>query len=195
MMDKKYKVFDNCVPNQLSNDIEMAMTGDSFPWFYTNKSVYTPDQDDRFDDGIHYKDKCSLGHAFTLGEPPKINSIFYGMIVELLETVSNSINIKCELLRARANYTYPISTNQTDIPFSPHIDGDYEHKVLLYYVNDSDGDTLLFDNDINIIDRISPRKGRFIIFNGDLVHAACAPKVHENRIVINYNLKLDYDYN
>ena len=47
-------------------------------------------------------------------------------------------------------------------------------KVILYYVNDSDGDTLFFDNKdkLNIIKRVSPKKGRVVHFDNNKLHAS-----------------------
>lgn len=79
-----------------------------------------------------------------------------------------------------------------------HVDDIEPHMVLLYYVNDSDGDTLLSDTryvsgnpdhgvDAKVIKRISPKKGRAILFDGSIYHAASIPK-KGLRCVLNFNL-------
>ena len=69
----------------------------------------------------------------------------------------------------------------------PHVDRKDKHIVLLYYVNDTDGDTILFDNDLNIIKRVSPKKNRVLIFNGNILHAGCSPIQSKKRVGINFN--------
>lgn len=85
-----------------------------------------------------------------------------------------------------------------------HIDREQEHLSIVYYINDSDGDTFIYDTDlVNIGDlnhivlnkefehfvlkkRVSPKKGRVVIFNGLLPHHSSYP-TKSNRYVINFN--------
>ena len=70
---------------------------------------------------------------------------------------------------------------------TPHTDRDEDHKVLIYYANDSDGDTFFFDKQLNIIERVPPKKGRFVIFDGRTLHSAGFNTESEIRLNINYN--------
>jgi hypothetical protein len=93
-----------------------------------------------------------------------------------------------------------------------HYDMLNEHIVLLYYVNDSDGDTLLFKNkrgydsssntktmieanngifdNIELIETITPKKGSVSVFDGKLLHCAGWSKTH-NRYNVNFNISID----
>jgi hypothetical protein len=185
----QYKVYDDVVSKELADKVEETLTSDMFPWFCMKKSIYPEWYQAKFDDSENYKDVRSLGHTFTVGEPPVINSAFIGIPLELLQQISNKLKIdNNNLLRIRANYMYPLSASETYLPASPHVDGSYKHLVLLYYVNDSDGDTILYKDPPNILTTISPKKGRFVIFDGSILHAASPPRFNDTRIVINYNL-------
>ena len=93
------------------------------------------------------------------------------------------------LTRCKANLQTKLLDFEKDNYNTPHVDRTEEHLVLLYYVNDSDGDTFLFDEHNEIITRVSPKKGRMLFFNGNISHAGSHPKHSEKRIVINYNLQ------
>ena len=56
-----------------------------------------------------------------------------------------------------------------------HMDMSIPHTVALYYVNDSDGDTFFFDKDKQIVDRVTPKKGRVVVFDGLTLHASSMP--------------------
>ena len=72
-----------------------------------------------------------------------------------------------------------------------HVNRDVPHLVILYYVNDSDGDTILYDKtindipfsvqypdeycDLNITHRVTPKKGRVLVFDGIYYHAPSSP--------------------
>ena len=73
----------------------------------------------------------------------------------------------------------------------------------LYYVFDSDGDTVFFDKrsdseerpsfkDYKIIDRVTPKQGRVVLFDGRQYHANYLPRKSDVRSVINMNLGADY---
>ena len=69
----------------------------------------------------------------------------------------------------------------------------WDHLTLLYYINDTDGDTILynekFDEGKEVIltemARVSPKAGRAVLFNGNLYHSPSVPTTGY-RAVINY---------
>lgn len=82
-----------------------------------------------------------------------------------------------------------------------HTDLNVDHVVMLYYVIDADGDTVIFDKttseipkdsvhptDLSVLKRITPKKGRIVMFDGSRYHATTVP-VLGKRCVININLK------
>jgi hypothetical protein len=107
-------------------------------------------------------------------------------------------------IRNKINKTSPLNISY-DASKLMHIDTGTNHIVIIYYINDSDGDTILFTNkkgnsaesikdnfnsvntdDFELLKRVSPKKGRVLIFNGNLYHYGEYPK-EGNRFVINYN--------
>ena len=81
-----------------------------------------------------------------------------------------------------------------------HFDTPNPHHVLIYYVNDSDGDTFFFDRrhgevwitdgNYKVIDRVSPKKGRFVLFDGSIYHAGSNPREYDRRMVLNFDMRL-----
>ena len=73
-----------------------------------------------------------------------------------------------------------------------HNDLPEPHWVCLYYVNDSDGDTIFFDDDENEIKRVSPKKGRIAFFDGSIKHCTSTPSKNK-RVVLNFNFIGGYE--
>ena len=69
---------------------------------------------------------------------------------------------------------------------NPHIDSQDPHVVVLYYVNDVDGDTFFFDEDMNITNRVSPKMGKAVMFDGFIRHSSSIPTTG-TRITVNFN--------
>ena len=108
-----------------------------------------------------------------------------------------TLNIK-NLLTSRIQLKLPVISES---PYGlPHVDGirPFPYKSAVYYVNDSDGDTVFFkettnevspnkmDVKFNIDQTISPKKGRLIVFDGNVYHSAGNP-TNDVRCIINYN--------
>jgi hypothetical protein len=67
-----------------------------------------------------------------------------------------------------------------------HVDYNFSHLVLLYYINTTDGNTVLYDGD-TIIESISPKRGRCVLFDGSIVHASSSSTLAP-RLVLNTNI-------
>lgn len=69
-----------------------------------------------------------------------------------------------------------------------HTDLDIEHNVCLYYVNDSDGDTILFNDDGSERFRYTPKRNTALVFDGSIKHCASTPS--KLRMVINSDVNV-----
>lgn len=68
-----------------------------------------------------------------------------------------------------------------------HVDIELPHQVFLYYVNDSDGDTVFFkDDEKTEIKRVTPKKGRGVFFDGSIKHCSTRPS-KSHRCIFNYD--------
>jgi hypothetical protein len=110
--------------------------------------------------------------------------------------IMKKLSEKVEL--SEYNYVHRIKANfqsrflsDSNCYNTPHYDSPDKHLVIIYYANNSDGDTFIFENDtypLKVKQRVSPKAGRFLIFNGNQLHAGIHPKINDYRIVINFNL-------
>lgn len=106
----------------------------------------------------------------------------------------------CDLKRMKVNLQLQGDHTNKDKYNVPHIDfGAYSgrtHYTSIYYINNSDGDTYIFNEkfhdkkeniELTIKKKIPPKKGRLIIFRGDSFHAGSTPTQSKFRMVCNYN--------
>lgn len=88
------------------------------------------------------------------------------------------------LIYARIFLTMPDNTDLTH--HTPHTDLPYPHLSLIYYVNNATGGTVFFKED-EIIESVTPKKGRAVLFDGSIMHGAGIPD-NGPRCIVNYNL-------
>ena len=88
----------------------------------------------------------------------------------------------------------------------PHIDMHDKHHVLLYYVNDSDGDTVLYEQThdhagpreavpptFDVAATVTTRQGRPVVFDGFQYHSSATPIETPARMFINVDFVLEAD--
>jgi hypothetical protein len=121
------------------------------------------------------------------------------MIVDpILDAVREHVKRDIEVLNLKVNLL-PLHTDAGH--HYPHVDIGLRPgeriKSLVYYVNHSDGDTYFFDQtgptertSLNVIRRVSPRRGLAVLFDSDIFHASSSPVQSDKRIVINIVFKL-----
>lgn len=179
-------ILDKCIESSEAELVENRLLDANFPWFFHPKTVKNIKKTEHIFDTIQYT------HTFyqfqnNIGVP---NSSFTNIVEDLLRyfLIDQKIS-QCEILRCRVNMQLQ-NSQKTDHSYNaPHVDIDIPHFVLLYYVNDSDGDTFIFNKKTEIIKQVSPRRGRFVLFDGSNLHAGSHPKYNTHRCVINYNLR------
>tara|TARA_B100000927_G_scaffold232309_1_gene192393 strand:- start:182 stop:727 length:546 start_codon:yes stop_codon:yes gene_type:complete len=94
-----------------------------------------------------------------------------------------------EMLRSHITFHFPI-LEKFGKHHNPHVDNEKPHKVILYYINDADGDTFFFDSDGKVIHRETPERGKMVIFDGyERYHASSSPSKNI-RMTLNINYEL-----
>lgn len=175
-------------------DLMYADPQSKFPWFYASSTNLNKNDGAVLENNM-VKDSPQFVHVgMSNGEK---FSPFAEEGIRILEKFCKKNNIIVEnVIRVKSNLITKDKDN--DAYHLPHIDFDSPHLVFLYYVNDSDGDTVFFnerysswgkfDSDtIHTAGRVSPKAGRAVVFDGLQYHASSSPQEHNFRCVININ--------
>ena len=183
-----YIVIDDFINESYQNDIEMFLLNSEFQWYFYPT---TSDNTDSLNLDNHYEGPQFV-HIF-FDYYLKENSPHLNKILNVLQGLYEKTNIgEIKLLRVKSNLQLMRSKNTEKNFTKPHKDINEKHIVLLYYVNNNDWKTFLVNNDFSIKDTITPKKGRTLIFDGNLIHASSHPINYETRLVINYDLEIKW---
>jgi Putative 2OG-Fe(II) oxygenase len=191
-------VIPNVIPKDYQNYILSQVTSLKFPWFFNPTMVSDREQ-------LTGEMGNITGFNHFLFEEDKAVSNFFETIYPITLSITDKApEVKFQKVeRARFNLTFQNKTDPQDWHL-PHIDSPFPHLVAIYYVNDSDGDTVIFNEtndsfkagdfvkmkskDFTVKKRITPEKGKMVIFPGQYYHASSSARDSKTRIVLNMNL-------
>ena len=170
-------IIENLLPKTYQDEIETAINNHGFPWYFQENQIYTTRDD--------IPQIFGMTHMFY--KDGKKNSSYFDSILPLTYFFEDRTKLKIKsIFRMQANISFDQVTTEDIINNSIHIDLNHDSFYsLVYYVVDSDGDTIIYDNKKNIIESCSPKKGNAIYFKSNQPHFGSLPKEHKSRIVIN----------
>ena len=181
MENKFIKVFDDIIPLQLQDYLEKIASSEKLHWFHQNNIS-----------GMSTDSTVGFSHGMYTGvDPSKMNRDILFNFLQIPYLVSNYLNLNVKEVYSSRLFLFPTSPDPRTIHEGIHKDLDFKHSVCLYYVNNSDGDTVFFDDDKKTeIQRVSPKKGRVAFFSGNIFHCTSTPS-KGTRIICNTDLLID----
>lgn len=186
--------YNNILPKSVLNHLQKDIFSDRFPWYSVSLDYSRGKKHPLSFHWTHsalMQDDCNSSICKML----QVTSMF------ALESVGENVD---KILRIR------IGLHQiTPQPFvgSPHVDFPVAHKVALIYLNNSDGDTILYNEKFDIaftnkldsqqyfeqkldgkvteMERVAPEENKMILFDGLHYHSSSSPVRAPRRFVIN----------
>ena len=186
----KVYVFDDIVDLDTQNKIKDLMLNKAM-WSYIS-DVTNPK--------LNEQQRPGFAHWFVQDEI--IKSDLHDEVLPILKNSFKNLNVIGErrYLQGRSFLQLPLNINNREKLDVPHIDiADFKHLVILYYVTDADGETVIYDNqfkegevipnfeDLKEKQRVMPKQGRVVCFDGFYWHTSQQPS-QGTRCIINYNV-------
>lgn len=162
-----------------------------FPWNFMDDMSAVPKRDN-----LLGKSAAEFQHGlenimYYEGNPNQ-NSEYIHLVTPLTYTIMQHYNSSIHLFRVKAGMV----TNNHGVAY-PHVDFSFDHKSLVYYINDSDGDTVFYNewftghdsvpDRFTVQESVSPKMGRAVIFDGLQYHSTEYPSAHGYRAFLNIN--------
>jgi len=180
------KVIDNVIGDKYSSYVFEECA--KLKWTFVPEISVGNNPNGRNTSGFSYN--FFLNKHFNNNEQKTIRDSKYDLICPIFLEAFDKLQMNLDLsdiFRCRARLTLPqYGLSEKDRVDVPHNDYKSPHWVMIYYVNNVDGDTLMFDGN-KIIDRIAPRRGQVVLFDGSILHASTTPALNP-RIIINSNI-------
>ena len=185
------KIIDDFLTKSYHNNILNLMTEGQFDWVYCD-NITTPGEGSGWIHGSPHFNNYGFTHRFwhdEEGPVGKFTPFIHPFLLQVLDVTD------CDyILRARADMV--TWSGKENFIHPAHTDALFPNTASVYYVNESDGDTIFYNvkpadvpkgKELKEYDRVSPKANRLVIFDGDLLHTGCSPTKYKNRILINSN--------
>lgn len=188
-----HKLFENLIPPHYCEQLLMEFSRIS--WMFTPSAANVDSNYDRNDTNI--QNSVQFVHGIT--DMNKALSPMHQLVMPILWFFEKETGFVIKnIMRVKANC---LTRDGGDLSKynPPHIDIYAPGYVsLIYYINDSDGDTVLFDKKISegfenlkVVQRVTPKKGNLFMIPSDQLHASSCPSETKQRMVINFVLELE----
>jgi len=195
----------NAVSPSLFKRIKNRIESPDFTWHYSASSSYTVTNNyDTIYGGSFSHIVCREGKKYS-----DISDYLECCLLSILDNLKIDI---IKLHRIRVGFLTVSPENKIN---PPHVDFISPHSVGLLYLNDSDGDTFIYneclDNsnpsfynmtegedpslfyfekilhkNVTVKYRVSPEENKFVMFNGFHYHSSSTPVLTKRRLVVNY---------
>lgn len=177
--ESEFAVIDGAVPEDMqAHYADLSQV----KWIY-NRSTYNWSEGQVIDDKVY-----DVGYMVC---PAVINKVVYPhfeAMRPLLDVVLQAVPIEFESIeRIKLNLEWrcPEAAGRIN---RPHADvQDPKAITVVYYMNDADGDTVLFLKDGSEA-RVTPKMGRLVVFKSAMLHAGSNPQVAQDRALVNFVL-------
>jgi len=157
------QIIKNFLDKNIFKNIQSILTGNEFPWHYSDTVAYENDTSDFMFFHILYLDNNQ--------KSPYLHSVLMPILGKL------DFNY---LLRAKVNF---YTQKEKQIKTSFHTDSKEKHSVALFSINSNNGYTLFKNGN-----KIPSVENQMIIFDGSLEHCSVAQTNKKSRINININI-------
>jgi hypothetical protein len=197
-----YKIIDNITPISFQNKIKHILNDINFPWYFSNTIAKNPNN---FKYNSNVIDAPGFTNSLWNSLPNEQQSNLFHIVSTILYFFEEKTNFKIkEIIRIRIRKTIQYPGHDENKFTPPHVDLENVDKYysLVYYVDDSDGDTFLFKNkyeegksvlygdETELLVRVPPKKGRALFFDGKTYHSGNCPINYQSRTIINFDFTL-----
>src|SRR3954452_24785143 len=187
---------ESVVSKPYQDQIEAETTSPNMPWFFRPESalsrpVYETSYSGFSNTVFHHEDPATARSPMT------------ALLLPLLFAFCDKANRPfSRLLRLRIGL-FPRTMIEAE-HHHPHVDFYQPHYNALYYVNDADGDTVVFNETFEdvpehllaaytlekrftVAKRVTPKRGKMVGFEGKQYHASMHPMRTSHRIAIAFS--------
>ena len=201
---KNFSIIENVLPKPYWSALRERFLDEDLAWYYSEEISVKAGTANPFTGNPEIMGSCGFSHPLLVKD--HFTSPHWEAVQPLLYFMADKSNYSklqrsFDVLRAKANLQTQVNGSTPDNFNMPHIDPvHFQNKatnwIFLYYLVDSDGDTIIFNETaaggcpsrLTIRERVTPRANTGILFRDDIFHASSNPIRSRRRVNLNFNL-------
>lgn len=177
-------VIDDFIPDNMAAEIAAVVGDHKFPWYWR------PSTKHGIKPGHEQSEDFQFIHL-VYHEQAAQSSLFEGTKYLLGQFQQHTGIVIKDILKIKVNLLTRQPVSEAGLSESIHVDREESNYLtVIYYVDDSDGDTIIFNADGTVAQRVTPKRGRAVYFPSNLKHRATPPMIAKRRMVFNMILEL-----
>lgn len=187
------KVIDTFIPEHYQRSLNGFLLSPEFPLYRNNGTAYDRVERVTADMPVYLDSKTRehTQYVHSFAARGEIDSQFWPRVAPLFFELERRLGRECRILRCKLNLNTQDREFAEDEHYPAHIDVAQKDCVTaIYYVTDSDGDTIFYNDDMTEMTRVTPKQGQLVYFPCRVKHAGQPPRTSQHRMVINFNVKL-----
>ena len=180
-------IIEKLLPQELEDHLQKHIMSPGFWWQWNAENIIVTTPDDYV---------SQMTHVFFYGGV--VRSKYFALVNTVLGYFLEKTKFKLKrIVRIKANLIHNLAHNEQSLINLNHTDLDTHatgnYISFVYYVDTSDGDTVIFDDDRQFIKLfVPPIKGNCVWFDAKNVwHRSNIPTHHKRRVVINFVLEVE----
>jgi hypothetical protein len=184
---------ENFLTEKQEDAIYDFITNYTFPWSYYSGTVLPSDyirtNDCIITQGIN---PPQFSHFIDIKSCPYVD-----LLAPILNTLANYYNTNLQIMKMKFNLLHKNSDSMHHYPHTDIDEVDENIKTAIYYVNNTDGDTYIFNervpkqkDGVSVYETVTPKKGKMLVFNSNQFHASSSPINNNIRLVLNIVFKV-----
>mgnify|MGYP003333490999 FL=1 len=195
------EIISNLLSREKQNEIESEFLRGDFPWYYNSVATY-----DQFNDHRTLNTPF-FGHMFYINNEIVSKHYYPKLVLPIIEALERykGKRFQNRTWRIKANLYMKDGSYPEDFHHPGHIDNGDENfrgETFLYFVNDADGDTYMFNEHYDYVHkrygpedwngnftnqlRIPAEKGKAVLFPLTQCHTSSVPRSGGPRITLNF---------
>jgi hypothetical protein len=180
-------IIEKLLPQELEDEIQKTIMSPAFWWQWNAENIIATTPDEYVSQMTHvfFYGGVVRSRSFAL-----VNTVLGYFLEKTKFKLKRIVRIKANLIHNLVhNEQSLINLNHTDL--ETHAKGNY--VSIVYYVDNSDGDTVVYEEDRETIKlSVPPIKGKCVWFDAkNTWHRSNIPTHHKRRVVINFVLEVE----
>lgn len=172
-----YKIVENLLTKEQENILENCVLNENTQWIFNRFAAYKSSAYGISDEVK--RNISSFRHVVFQNGIMYDQSMFDAFKIIPQKLGANKIyNMICQLQLVTSSTSKPIKHVDMPLHLTPY-------KSAVYYINKSDGPTVIYNHDNSELVRCEHEQGKVIMFNGDLYHHASRP-TKDIRCIMNF---------